>query len=50
MFIMRVATLPGLCAVPKTKAERNPPMRVYPNLSKDDLDAVGAYMASLKKT
>ena len=47
---MRVATLPGLCAVPKTKAERNPPMRVYPNLSKDDLDAVVASMASLNKT
>ena len=33
----------------KTKAERKPPMRAYPNLSKDDLDAVVAYMMSLKK-
>jgi mono/diheme cytochrome c family protein len=33
----------------KTKAERKPPMRAYPNLSKEDLDALVAYMASLKK-
>ena len=33
----------------KTKAERKPPMRAYPNLAKEDLDAVVAYMASLKK-
>ena len=33
----------------KTKAERKPPMRAYPNLAKDDLDAVVAYMVSLKK-
>ena len=33
----------------KMKAERKPPMRAYPNLSKEDLDAVVAYMASLKK-
>jgi mono/diheme cytochrome c family protein len=33
----------------KTKAERKPPMRAYPNLSKEDLDALLAYMASLKK-
>ena len=33
----------------KTKAERKPPMRAYPNLPKEDLDAVVAYMASLKK-
>ena len=33
----------------KTKAERKPPMRAYPNLPKDDLDAVVAYMLSLKK-
>lgn len=33
----------------KTKAERKPPMRAYPNLAKDDLDAVVAYMMSLKK-
>jgi mono/diheme cytochrome c family protein len=34
----------------KTKAERKPAMRAYPNLPKADLDAVVAYMASLKKT
>ena len=33
----------------KTKAERKPPMRAYPNLSKEDLDALVAYMLSLKK-
>ena len=33
----------------KTKAERKPPMRAYPNLPKDDLDAIVAYMLSLKK-
>ena len=32
----------------KTKAERKPPMRAYPNLAKEDLDAIVAYMASLK--
>ena len=33
----------------KTKADRKPPMRAYPNLSKEDVDALVAYMASLKK-
>jgi mono/diheme cytochrome c family protein len=33
----------------KTKAERKPPMKAYPNLSPADLDAVVAYMESLKK-
>jgi mono/diheme cytochrome c family protein len=33
----------------KTKAERKPPMRAYPSLAKEDLDAVVAYMMSLKK-
>ena len=33
----------------KTKADRKPPMRAYPNLPKEDLDAVVAYMLSLKK-
>jgi mono/diheme cytochrome c family protein len=33
----------------KTNAERKPPMRAYPNLVKEDLDAVVAYMVSLKK-
>jgi mono/diheme cytochrome c family protein len=32
----------------KTKAERKPPMKAY-TLPKDDLDALVAYMASLKK-
>jgi mono/diheme cytochrome c family protein len=33
----------------KTKAERKPPMRAYPSLAKADLDALVAYMLSLKK-
>ena len=33
----------------KTKAERKPPMRAYPKLPKEDLDAIVAYMLSLKK-
>ena len=33
----------------KTKAERKPAMRAYPKLSKEDLDAVVAYLSSLKK-
>ena len=33
----------------KTKAERKPAMKAYQNLSKEDLDALVAYMASLKK-
>lgn len=33
----------------KANAERKPPMRAYPNLPKEDLDALVAYMASLKK-
>jgi mono/diheme cytochrome c family protein len=33
----------------KTKAERKPPMRAYPKLSQADLDALVAYMLSLKK-
>ena len=32
----------------KTKAPRKPQMRSYPKLAKDDLDALVAYMASLK--
>ena len=32
----------------KTKAARKPQMRSYPKLAKDDLDALVAYMASLK--
>jgi mono/diheme cytochrome c family protein len=33
----------------RTKSERKPAMKAYPNLSKEDLDAIIAYMASLKK-
>ena len=33
----------------KTKAERKSPMRAYPNLAKEDVDALVAYMLSLKK-
>jgi mono/diheme cytochrome c family protein len=33
----------------KTKAERKPPMRAYPNLPKEDLDALVDYLLSLKK-
>jgi hypothetical protein len=33
----------------KTKAERKPPMRAYPNLPKEDLDALVAYLFSWKK-
>lgn len=33
----------------KTKAERKPVMRAYPNLAKNDLDALVAYLQSLKK-
>jgi mono/diheme cytochrome c family protein len=33
----------------KSKAERKPPMKAYTTLSKEDLDALVAYMASLKK-
>jgi mono/diheme cytochrome c family protein len=33
----------------KTNATRKPLMRAYPKLPKEDLDALVAYMASLKK-
>ena len=33
----------------KTNAARKPPMRAYPNLSKQELDDLTAYMLSLKK-
>jgi mono/diheme cytochrome c family protein len=33
----------------KTKAERKPPMKAYPNLAGDDLDALVVYLQSLKK-
>ena len=31
-----------------TKAKRKPVMKEYPNLTKEDVDALVAYMASLK--
>lgn len=34
----------------KTKATRMPPMKNYTQLPKEDLDALVAYMASLKKS
>ena len=33
----------------KIKAERKPPMRAYPNLTKEDVDGLVAYVGSLKK-
>jgi mono/diheme cytochrome c family protein len=33
----------------KTKAERKPLMKAYPNLPKEDVDALVAYMMTLKK-
>lgn len=33
----------------RTNATRKPPMRAYPDLSKQDLDDLTAYMLSLKK-
>jgi mono/diheme cytochrome c family protein len=33
----------------KAKAERKPAMKSYPALSKDDVDALVAYLGSLKK-
>jgi hypothetical protein len=34
----------------KTNAGRKPPMRAYPNLAKGDVEALVAYVLSLKKT
>jgi hypothetical protein len=33
----------------KTKAERKPAMKAYPNIAKDDLDALVVYLQSLKR-
>lgn len=33
----------------KTKADRKPPMRAFPNLAKEDLDGLVAYLSTLKK-
>lgn len=42
-----IVNAPAMTA--KTKAERRPLMRAYPNIQKADLDALVAYMQSLKK-
>ena len=42
-----IVDAPGMTA--KTKAAHKPQMKSYPGLSKEDLDAPVAYMASLKK-
>lgn len=42
-----IVSAPEMAA--KTKATRKPPMKAYANLSKEDVDALVAYMQSLKK-
>lgn len=42
-----IVSAPEMAA--KTKAQRKPVMKSYNHLSKDDVDALVAYMASLKK-
>lgn len=42
-----IVDAPGMTA--KAKATRKPPMKAYPNISKDDLDALVTYLYSLKK-
>ena len=42
-----IVDAPGMAA--KAKAERKPPMKAYATLPKEDLDALVAYMQSLKK-
>jgi mono/diheme cytochrome c family protein len=42
-----IVAAPDMAA--KAKAERKPVMKAYPNLAKDDLDGLVAYLASLKK-
>ena len=42
-----VVDAPGMTT--KTKATRKPLMKSYPNLAKEDLDALVTYMATLKK-
>ena len=44
MWIVDPATM-----TKKTNAARKPAMRAYPNLSKDDVESLTAYMVSLKK-
>ena len=42
-----IVAAPDMAA--KAKADRKPPMKAYSNLPKEDLDALVAYLASLKK-
>jgi mono/diheme cytochrome c family protein len=42
-----IVAAPDMAA--KAKAGRKPPMKAYPSLAKEDLDALVAYLASLKK-
>ena len=43
-----ITSAPEMAA--KAKAERKPLMKAYPNIVKDDLDALVAYLHSLKKS
>jgi mono/diheme cytochrome c family protein len=43
-----IVAAPDMAA--KAKADRKPPMKAYPNLAKEDLDALVAYLSSLKKS
>lgn len=45
-FRQWIVDAPGMAA--KAKAERKPAMKAYPSLPKDDLDALVAYLVSLK--
>jgi len=42
-----IVNAPDMAA--KAKAERKPPMKAYASLAQDELDALVAYLASLKK-
>ena len=42
-----ITTAPDMAV--KAKADRKPPMKAYPDLSKEDLDALVAYLQTLKK-
>ena len=42
-----ITNAPDMAA--KAKADRKPPMKAYPNLAKEDVDNLVAYLQSLKK-
>ena len=42
-----IVNAPDMAA--KAKADRKPPMKSYPNLTKEELDALVAYLRTLKK-